>query len=99
LHALTAGAIGTATLAVMTRSTLGHTGRPLVAGRGTTAVFVLVTFAALLRLLAPLAGEQYVLALGAAGLAWSTAFLLVAVLYFRPLTRPRATEAAEMHPI
>ncbi len=34
LHALTVGAIGTMTLAVMTRATLGHTGRPLTAGRG-----------------------------------------------------------------
>ena len=30
IHALTAGAIGTMTLAVMTRATLGHTGRALV---------------------------------------------------------------------
>jgi uncharacterized protein involved in response to NO len=35
LHALTAGAIGTMTLAVMTRATLGHTGRPLTADRAT----------------------------------------------------------------
>ena len=35
LHALTVGAIGTMTLAVMTRASLGHTGRPLVAGWGT----------------------------------------------------------------
>ena len=34
LHALTVGAIGTMTLAVMTRASLGHTGRPLVAGWG-----------------------------------------------------------------
>ena len=33
LHALTVGAIG-ATLAVMTRASLGQTGRPLVAGLG-----------------------------------------------------------------
>jgi uncharacterized protein involved in response to NO len=32
LHALTTGAIGTMTLAVMTRASLGHTGRALVAG-------------------------------------------------------------------
>ena len=33
LHALTVGAVGTMTLAVMTRASLGHTGRPLTAGR------------------------------------------------------------------
>ncbi len=37
-HTLTAGAIGTMTLAVMTRATRGHTGRPLVADRGTVAL-------------------------------------------------------------
>jgi uncharacterized protein involved in response to NO len=43
LHALTAGAIGTMTLAVMTRASLGHTGRPLTAGLGTAAIYLLVT--------------------------------------------------------
>jgi NnrS protein len=66
LHALTTGAIGTMTLAVMTRASLGHTGRPLVAGRGTNNIYVLVTLAALLRLLAPLGGPHYVLPLSAA---------------------------------
>lgn len=53
LHALTIGAIGTMTLAVMTRASLGHTGRPLVAGPGTTAIYVMITLAAILRHLAP----------------------------------------------
>ncbi len=41
-HALTAGAIGTMTLAVMTRAILGHGGHPLKAGTGTTAIYILV---------------------------------------------------------
>jgi hypothetical protein len=53
LHALTAGAIGTMTLAVMTRATLGHTGRVLAAGAMTSAIYALVTAAALLRVAAP----------------------------------------------
>jgi len=39
LHALTAGAISTMTLAVMTRASLGHTGRPLAAGPGTATIY------------------------------------------------------------
>ena len=74
LHALTAGAIGTMTLAVMTRASLGHTGRPLVAGPGTTTIYVLVTLAAILRLLAPLGGTEYVFMLSLAGASWSGAF-------------------------
>ena len=58
LHALTTGAIGTMTLAVMTR---GHSGRPLVARPGTTAIYLLVTLAAILRLLVPLDdGTHYI---------------------------------------
>ncbi|MDE2229175.1 MAG: NnrS family protein [Alphaproteobacteria bacterium] len=94
LHALTVGAIGTMTLAVMTRASLGHTGRPLVAGTGTTTIYVLITLAAVLRLLAPLAGAQYLLVLSLAGAAWSGAFGLFAVLYGPPLMSPRAAGEA-----
>ena len=89
LHALTAGAIGTMTLAVMTRATLGHTGRTLAAGPGATTIYLLVTLAAILRLLAPLASVHYMLALSLAGAAWSGAFALFVVLYARPLALPR----------
>jgi uncharacterized protein involved in response to NO len=88
LHALTVGAIGTMTVAVMTRATLGHTGRPLVAGTGTTTIYVLVTLATILRLLAPLGGSQYMHILFVAGGAWSGAFGLFVLLYMRPLTLP-----------
>ena len=94
LHALTVGAIGTMTLGVMTRASLGHTGRPLVAGSGTTTIYALVTVAALLRLLAPLAGADYLLLLSLAGAAWSGAFGLFVFLYGRPLATPRVSGAA-----
>jgi uncharacterized protein involved in response to NO len=89
LHALTAGAIGTMTLAVMTRASLGHTGRALTAGRGTIAIYALVTVAALTRLLAPLGGSAYLALLCLAGVAWSGAFGLFVILYGPALTRPR----------
>src|SRR5690606_18967013 len=49
LHALTAGVIGTMMLAMMTRATLGHTGRPLSADPATTATYLLVVGSAVLR--------------------------------------------------
>ncbi len=91
LHALTVGAIGTMTLAVMTRASLGHSGQPLVAGPGTTAIYAAITLAAVLRLLAPLGGARYLLLLDVAAAAWSAAFLLFAVLYAGVLTQPRMT--------
>jgi len=81
LHALTVGAIGTMTLAVMTRATLGHSGRPLSADRATVLVYLLVTLAALLRIAAPMAGGAFLALTWAAGAAWSAAFLLFAVSY------------------
>ena len=89
LHALTAGAIGTMTLAVMTRATLGHSGRGLAAGPGTRAIYLLVTLAALLRLAAPLAGGHALTLTWIAGAAWSAAFGLFAVLYGGLLMRAR----------
>jgi len=89
LHALTVGAVGTMTLAVMTRASLGHTGRPLTAGPGTTAIYALVTLAALARVLAPLGGSHYFLLLSIAGAAWSGAFGLFVVFYAAMLAQPR----------
>jgi uncharacterized protein involved in response to NO len=93
LHAFTVGAVGTMTLAVMTRATLGHTGRALTAGAGTTTIYALVSLATLVRLLAPLCGANYLLALSVAGMAWSGAFGLFALLYARPLALPRLSRA------
>jgi uncharacterized protein involved in response to NO len=81
LHALTVGAMGTMTLAVMTRASLGHGGRPLVAGPGTVAVYVLVSVAAGVRLAAPFLDAGQIVALEAAGAAWIAAFALFVALY------------------
>jgi uncharacterized protein involved in response to NO len=94
LHALTTGAIGTMTLAVMTRASLGHTGRALVAGSGTIAIYMLVTLAGVLRLVAPLGGTSYIYLLSVAGAAWSAAFGLFVLLYGRALALPRVRDGA-----
>jgi uncharacterized protein involved in response to NO len=81
IHALTAGAVGTMTLAVMTRASLGHTGRAIVADRAVVAVYVLVTLGAALRVAAPFAGDWYLVTLATGGALWSGAFLLFAARY------------------
>ena len=75
IHALTVGAIGTMTLAVMSRAVLGHTGRGLHAGPGLTAVYLLITTAAASRVLAAFWDGLYDFLLVAAAGAWSAAFL------------------------
>ncbi len=101
LHALTVGAIGTMTLAVMTRATLGHTGRALTAGPGTTAVYVLVSLAAIFRLLAPLAAAQDMTVLSVSAACWSGAFGLFVALYLPALafapTRTRCVPRMPRH--
>jgi uncharacterized protein involved in response to NO len=89
LHALAVGAIGTMTLAVMTRTSLGHTGRARVADRATVAIYCLVTLAALLRVAGALAGAQAVLVTSLAGLAWSAAFATFTLHYGSFLTGAR----------
>ena len=89
-HAFGTGAIGTMILAVMSRASLGHTGRRLVAPRVIVATYHLVTLAALLRVIAPLLPAQsYSPMLLAAGLAWAASFLLFALVYAPILTTPR----------
>src|SRR5690606_37143543 len=90
LHGLTAGAIGTMTLAVMTRASLGHTGRAIVADRSVVAMYVMVSAGAALRVAAPFTDDWYTMTLAAGGALWSAAFLLFAVRYAPVLWRRRA---------
>lgn len=89
LHAFGAGAIGTMTLAVMMRATLGHTGHALRMSKGAHAVFVLALAAALLRLLAAfdMAAADHLIAIS--GVAWSAAFLGFAAVFGGKLLKPR----------
>ena len=89
IHAWTAGAIGAMTLAVMTRATRGHTGRPLTAPAGTVAIYAAVTIAAAARIAAALRPEYGMALLSLAGFAWCGAFLGFAALYGPMLIMPR----------
>lgn len=75
VHALTAGAMATMILAVMSRATLGHTGRELRANAATQFAYLLVTVGALLRVSAPLGLIDYRIGMEVAGVAWLGAFL------------------------
>ena len=89
LHALTAGAMAGMTIAVMTRATLGHTGRELVASPLTVALYLLVTLAAAVRVAAPLLPIDYLTAIHVAAAAWIAAFALFLLAYGPMLLSPR----------
>jgi len=81
IHALTTGAVGSMTLAVMTRATLGHTGRQKHAGPLTVLIYLMINLGAILRLLAPTIEGSTTLILGLATIGWSGAYLLFVVVY------------------
>ncbi|MGI9385652.1 MAG: NnrS family protein [Methyloligellaceae bacterium] len=95
LHAFGTGAVGTMILAIMSRASLGHSGRPLIAPRPVVASYLLVSAAALLRAVGSTAlpGLYNELML-AAGAAWIAAFVLFSIVYAPILVTPRQTPAA-----
>jgi uncharacterized protein involved in response to NO len=90
LHALTIGAIGVLTLGMMSRVTLGHTGRDMRAPATVTVGFVLLNLAALARGIAPaLWPDRYLFFVHAAAGLWILAFALFLVAHAAMLWRPR----------
>lgn len=91
LHALTVGAIGGLMLAIMTRSSLGHTGRPLKGTFTDGVIYLSVFVAAVSRVGAGLIAEASLLT-HVAGLGWIVAFFTFALRYGPMLVSPRADE-------
>jgi uncharacterized protein involved in response to NO len=89
LHALSAGTVGTMVLAIMTRASLGHTGRALAAGMGTVLMYLLVSLGAAARVAAPLTGTAEPVAYAVAGILWTGGFALFLILYGPMLWRAR----------
>jgi uncharacterized protein involved in response to NO len=91
IHALTAGAFGVMTLAVMTRATRGHTGRALTADRETQIIYALVNLGAALRVASPFFPQHYVALLMASALFWASAFAAFTIVYAPLLLHARRT--------
>ncbi len=90
LHGLTVGAIGVLTLGMMSRVTLGHTGRLLQPPTTATVAFAVLNLAAVVRVLMPIAApERYVTWIHTAAGLWTLAFLLFLVAHGLMLWRPR----------
>ena len=90
-HALTAGGIGVMTLGMMSRVSLGHTGRPLQVPPTMTVAFALVNLAALTRVFPPLVSpEHYLTWIRISAGLWIAAFALFSWIYTPILIKPRA---------
>lgn len=88
-HALMTGAAGVMTLAMMTRATLGHTGRERFADRTTVALYLAANLAAVCRVAAAFIPDAGPGLLATAGAFWVAAFALFVVRYGPMLVRPR----------
>ena len=89
-HALTVGVIGGLTLGMMTRTSRGHTARPLKVGAWETSAYALVHVAAFVRVFFPVIyPAAYPALILASGVLWSAAFAIFTAVYLPILTRPR----------
>lgn len=91
LHLLSVGAIAGMMLAVMTRASLGHTGRPLLASRMTVAAYGALILCALLRPLGEVFPDVAPVIYAVSGLLWIAAFGLFSLEYGPILVRTRRT--------
>ncbi len=81
IHAWTGGAMGTMTLAVMSRASLGHTGRLLAASFATQIIYAGVVVSALARICAALEPALAMAFLYISAAGWMVAFLGFALAY------------------
>lgn len=91
VHSLAIGGMGLITLAMMTRVTLGHTGRNVHRPpKYHTALLVLIVLATLSRVILPIiAPNEYALWIAAGQLLWIAAFVLFCWLFIPMLIKKR----------
>lgn len=88
-HAMGVGAIASLILGVMTRVTMGHTGRPLKLLRFAVLIYMAISFSAVARVLVAAEILDFRAGTALAGGLWMFAFGLFVALYAPALTRPR----------
>ncbi len=89
-HILAVGSMAGLIIGMITRTALGHTGRPLKAGRAELAMYVLVQIGVVARFLAAVDAMGWrTHALACAAISWSAAFAIYVAVYGRYLSSPR----------
>jgi uncharacterized protein involved in response to NO len=89
LHALTIGAAASMVVAVISRASLGHTGRALVVTRSIAISYGALSFAALARTFAVAVPDLSEWTIRLAAVFWIAAFAIVLFVYSPILVRPR----------
>ena len=89
IHAFAAGAIGSMTIGMMARVSLGHTARPLKLAKITVAAFIVMVAAGIIRVALPLIPELSSLAIHLSGGLWALSWLMFLIPYTSILLKPR----------
>jgi uncharacterized protein involved in response to NO len=86
LHLLLAGGLGVVGVGIMTRVTLGHTGRVIKADKWTVLAYILIIWGSLVRVIVPIFfPEFYFKSLHIAGGSWSLGFFIFLARYTKSL--------------
>lgn len=89
MHAMGAGAMGTLIIGVMTRVSLGHTGRALRLPRRALWSYAAVLLAGAVRVAVAPVPSWAAVGIGVSALAWAAAFGLFLIIYWPILSQPR----------
>ena len=90
IHFLTAGAMGSLILAMMSRVSLGHTGRPLKINPVISVAFLLILLAGVIRAVLPIVAPQLsLLSYQASGLLWMLSYGIFIWVYLPILSKAR----------
>jgi uncharacterized protein involved in response to NO len=90
LHTMMAGGLGVIGLGIMTRVSLGHTGRVIEADKVISFAYICVALGAFIRITVPLFWpEHYVSSLYYAVVIWTLSFAIFFIKFLGKLTSPR----------
>lgn len=90
LHILAIGAIGGLILAMISRVTMGHTGRSIYEGPSMLHAFLAILVAALIRGIGVAFGPEYMMTfINLSAILWIYAFIMFIVKFGQMLTKPR----------
>ncbi|MYM64481.1 NnrS family protein [Pseudomaricurvus sp. HS19] len=89
-HAITVGGMGLMILSMISRVSLGHSGRPIVANRAVTLSLLLMAAAFITRVTGPLLATHYEWVILLTGALWVAAYGLFTITYSRLLFSARA---------
>ncbi|GAB3113296.1 NnrS family protein [Pseudomaricurvus hydrocarbonicus] len=88
-HAITVGGMGVMILSMMSRVSLGHTGRLIAANAWVTLSLLIIVLAFLMRVLAPLVFDAIAISILASGGLWAAAYGMFVIAYAPVLFSPR----------